>query len=177
MECGCRFTRPAVCWARDNLPHSYLEFVGALRQYGATPAEDMRELWRRIVFSILISDTDDRLRNHGFLHEGPQGWRLAQAYDLNPVPADMKPCSLSTSINQDDGTGSLDLALEVADKYFRLDRKEARKIVREVAEATGKWRAAAAALGLAKTEIDRMASAFEHKDLEDALADDNKGGK
>jgi len=151
---------------------SYLEFADALRQYGAAPNKDMPELWRRIVSSILISNTDDHLRNHGFLYEGPQGWRLAPAYDLNPVPADIKPRILSTTINQDDGTASLDSVLKVA-KYFGLDGKEARKIAREVAEANGRWRAAAAALGLAKTEIDRTASAFEQRDLENALADGN----
>ena len=81
-----------------NEAHSYKEFVDALRQYGAAPKEDMRELWRRIVFSILLSNTDDHLRNHGFLYEGPQGWRLAPAYDLNPVPADIKPRNLSTRL-------------------------------------------------------------------------------
>jgi len=149
--------------AKDNEPHSYLEFVDSLRQYGAAPREDMRELWRRIVFSILISNTDDHLRNHGFLHAGPQGWRLAPAYDLNPVPADIKPRILTTAINHDDGTASLDLAFEVAE-YFELDLKEARQIAREVGAATKKWRIEAVKLGLTKREIERMASAFEHAD-------------
>jgi len=72
--------------ARDNEVRSYLEFVDALRQHGDAPKEDMKALWRRIVFSILISNTDDHLRNHGFLWTGPTGWRLSPAYDLNPVP-------------------------------------------------------------------------------------------
>lgn len=63
--------------ANDNEQHSYLAFVDGLRQHGAAPKEDMRELWRRIVFSILILNTDDHLRNHGFLYEGTRGWRLA----------------------------------------------------------------------------------------------------
>ncbi len=155
--------------AKDNEPHSYLEFVDGLRQHGAAPKVDMRELWRRIVFSIMISNTDDHLRNHGFLYEGTQGWRLSPAYDLNPVPADIKPRILTTAINMDDGTASLDLALEVA-PYFELDLKEARLIAREIAGATAKWRAGAAKLGLTKPETERMASAFEHKDLKAALA-------
>ena len=76
--------------ATDNETRSYLEFVDALRQHGAAPKEDMHLLWRRIVFSVLISNTDDHLRNHGFLYDGPDGWRLAPAYDLNPVPVDIK---------------------------------------------------------------------------------------
>ena len=63
--------------ADDNESHSYLELMDALRQYGAAPTEDGIELWRRIVFSILISNTDDHLRNHGFLFEGQAGWRLS----------------------------------------------------------------------------------------------------
>jgi len=62
--------------AKDRDTRSYLEIVDALRQHGAAPKEDMEELWRRIVFSILISNTDDHLRNHGFLYAGQAGWRL-----------------------------------------------------------------------------------------------------
>jgi serine/threonine-protein kinase HipA len=149
--------------ARDNEPRSYLEFVDALRRHGAAPKEDMRELWRRIVFSILISNTDDHLRNHGFLYEGAEGWRLAPAYDLNPVPADIKPRVLTTSISLDDGTASLKLALDVAE-YFELDPKQARGIAGEVGAAVAAWRRQAAKLGLTKAEIDRMSSAFEHRD-------------
>ena len=68
--------------------HSYLEIVDALRQMGSAPAPDIRQLWRRIVFNILVSNTDDHLRNHGFLW-GPGGWQLAPAYDMNPSPMDV----------------------------------------------------------------------------------------
>jgi len=153
--------------AKDNEQRSYLEFVDALRQYGAEPKVDMRALWRRIAFSILISNTDDHLRNHGFLYAGPAGWRLAPAYDLNPVPLDLKPRVLSTAIDLDDTTASLDLAFEVAG-YFSLKPSEARKIAREVGEAVSSWRDEAAGLGLVQSETDRMASAFEHEDLKKA---------
>jgi len=83
--------------ANDNETRSYLEFVDALRQYGAAPKRDMHMLWRRVVCSVLISNTDDHLRNHGFLYDGPDGWRLAPAYDLNPVPIDIKPRVLATA--------------------------------------------------------------------------------
>lgn len=76
--------------ASDNEQHSYLELVDALRQYGAAPDKDAEELWRRVVFNILISNTDDHLRNHGFLYEGARGWRLSPVYDVNPVPTDIK---------------------------------------------------------------------------------------
>jgi serine/threonine-protein kinase HipA len=150
--------------ARDNEARSYLEFVDILRQHGAGPREDMHALWRRIVFSIMISNTDDHLRNHGFLWSGPAGWRLSPAYDLNPVPTDIKPRVLTTAIDLDDGTASLKLALDVAG-YFELTTKEARKIAAEVGKAAANWRKVAAKLGLNQAEIDRMASAFEHSDL------------
>jgi len=94
--------------ARDNESHSYLEVVDSLRQHGASVEADLEELWRRIVFYILISNTDDHLRNLGFFYDGSEGWRLAPAYDLNPVPVDIKPRILSTNITWDDGTDSLD---------------------------------------------------------------------
>ena len=155
--------------ANDNETRSYLEFVDALRQYGAEPKNDMHMLWRRIVFSVLISNTDDHLRNHGFLYDGTNGWRLAPAYDLNPVPVDIKPRVLATYIDLDDGTASLNLALEVAE-YFELDPKQARKIATEVGQAVGDWRQEAAHLELTAAQIDRMESAFEHDDLRSVLA-------
>jgi len=155
--------------ANDNETRNYLEFVDALRQYGASPKQDMHALWRRIALSILISNTDDHLRNHGFLYAGPAGWRLAPAYDLNPVPIDIKPRVLATAIDLDDGTASLQSLLEVS-SYFELGPDESRKIAAEVGQAVATWRKVAAKLGLGETEIDRMASAFEHEDLKAALS-------
>ncbi|MES9830121.1 MAG: type II toxin-antitoxin system HipA family toxin [Candidatus Thiodiazotropha sp.] len=155
--------------ASDNESRSYLEFVDALRRYGASPIQDMHELWRRIVFNILISNTDDHLRNHAFLYTGPDGWRLAPAYDLNPVPTDIKPRVLTTAIDLDDGSASLDLAMSVVG-YFELDANKAHAIAAEVGMAVRTWREEAARLGLTQAEIDRMASAFEHEDLKAALS-------
>lgn len=155
--------------ARDNEARSYLEFVDVLRQHGANPKEDMRAVWRRIVFSILISNTDDHLRNHGFLWAGPSGWRLSPAYDLNPVPTDVKPRILTTAIDLADGTASLKLAFDVAG-YFELTAGDARKIAAEVGQSVATWRREARKLGLTPVEIDRMASAFEHEDLQGAVA-------
>jgi serine/threonine-protein kinase HipA len=148
--------------AKDNDARSYLEFVDILRQHGAAPKEDMHALWRRIVFSILISNTDDHLRNHGFLWAGPAGWRLSPAYDLNPVPTDIQPRILSTAIDLDDATASLELALDVA-TYFELSSDDALEIAEQVGQAVAGW------LGLTPAEIDRMATAFEHEDLKASL--------
>jgi serine/threonine-protein kinase HipA len=150
--------------SRDNETRSYLEIVDALRQHGSAPKADMEALWRRLVFNILISNTDDHLRNHGFLYAGQEGWRLSPAYDLNPVPTDIKPRILSTAINEDDNTASLPLAMDVAE-YFELDADKAREIAEQVGKAVSEWRDVAARHGLTRAEADRMASAFEHEDL------------
>jgi serine/threonine-protein kinase HipA len=155
--------------ARDNQTRSYMEIADALRQHGAAAKDDIRELWRRIVFNVLISNTDDHLRNHGFLYEGPAGWRLSPAYDLNPVPVDIKPRILTTAINEDDNTASLDVAMSVA-PYFELDHARARRDAGSVARAVAAWRDEATRHGLTKAECARMASAFEHGDLKAALA-------
>ena len=120
------------------------------------------------VFTVLISNTDDHLRNHGFLYAGPRGWRLSPAFDLNPVPVDVKARILSTSIGVDDPTASLDLAMEAAE-YFGLSPDEAKRSAGAVGAAVSRWRAEVRALGLNQAAIDRMASAFEHADLEQAV--------
>jgi serine/threonine-protein kinase HipA len=155
--------------AKDHETRSYLEFVDVLRQYGAAPREDIEALWRRVVFMILISNTDDHLRNHAFLYEGQNGWRLSPAYDLNPVPADIKPRVLVTAITEEDTTASLALAFEVAG-YFEVSDARAKEIAAEVGAAVSSWRAVSARHGIARQEIDRMASAFDHEDLKRARA-------
>ncbi len=155
--------------ALDLESHSYLELVDALRQHGASPKADMHQLWRRIVFNVLISNTDDHLRNHGFLYAGPDGWRLSPAYDLNPVPTDIKARILTTNIDFDDGTASLELAYSVA-SYFELSSSDARSIAAEVGASVSNWRKEASAVGLGKADIERLSSAFEHDDLAAACA-------
>lgn len=145
--------------ANDNELHSYLEIVDALRQFGANAEGDIKELWRRIVFNICIANTDDHLRNHGFLHFDIKGWILSPAYDMNPVPIDIKPRILSTAISLDDNTGSLALALSVI-PYFKLSLFEAKIIIKEVLKAVSSWQTVAKNVGLKKHEINRMASAF-----------------
>jgi len=156
--------------AADYEPHSYLEIAEALRRYGSAPKKDLEQLWRRIVFNVLISNTDDHLRNHGFLYAGPAGWRLSPAYDMNPVPIDVKPRILSTSIDPDDPSASMELAFQRGD-YFGLNETQTRKIAAEVAGVVLAWKDAARKASIPAAEIDRMASAFEHDDLR------NAGGK
>jgi serine/threonine-protein kinase HipA len=153
--------------ARDRETHSYLELVDALRQHGAQVETDLDELWRRIVFYGLISNTDDHIRNLGFLYSGYAGWTLSPAYDLNPVPIEVKPRVLTTNIDLDDGTASIDLVLSVAE-YFGLPSNRTKVVVAEVAKAVGTWRREAAGLGIARTEIEKMSSAFDHVDFKKA---------
>lgn len=154
--------------AKDNEMHSYLEIADAIRQMSSLPKEDLEALWRRIVFNVLISNVDDHLRNHAFLYSDPSGWRLSPAYDLNPTPIDIKPRVLSTAIDLIDPRASVDLVLDVA-HYFDIDSLQAKKILKEVGLATALWRKEAAKLKIKKAEIDRMASAFEHDDLQKTI--------
>lgn len=155
----------------DQEPRSYLEIAEVIRRFGAQARADLSELWRRILFNILVSNTDDHLRNHGFLYAGRGGWTLSPAYDLNPVPVEVKPRFLSTAIGEDpnDTSASLLLALEVAE-YFHLSEGEARSTAFQVAQVTRHWADRAQSLGIRGTEIDFMSSAFDHDDLALALS-------
>jgi serine/threonine-protein kinase HipA len=106
---------------------SYLELAGLLVQQGAQVAQDLTELWRRIVFNICVSNTDDHLRNHGFLLT-PQGWHLAPAFDLNPTRYGQ---GLKLNISETDNALDLGLALEVA-PYFHLSTAQAEVVLTQV---------------------------------------------
>jgi serine/threonine-protein kinase HipA len=135
---------------------SYLELVEFLTRQGAQPNEDLEELWRRIVFSIAVHNTDDHLRNHGFLlTEG--GWFLSPAYDLNPDP---HGAGLSLNISETDNALSFDLAREVA-PFFRLKSPAAEAILRQIKEAVAEWKKHAKALGIASAEQEVMRTAFQ----------------
>lgn len=154
--------------ATDGSPRSHLEIGDALRQHGAAPRADLEELWRRIVFNVLVSNTDDHLRNHGFLHAGGAGWRLAPAYDLDPIPADIRPRVLPTAIDESDPTASLGIALSVSES-FGLRPADARTAARRIGRVVKGWRTVATQHGLRAREVDRRAAAFEHDDLSRAL--------
>jgi serine/threonine-protein kinase HipA len=157
--------------AVDGEHRSYMEIADALRVHSASATADLRELWRRVVFTVLISNTDDHLRNHGFLYGGEQGWRLSPAYDLNPVPTDVRPRILSTAIVEgEDRSAAMDLAF-VAARHFGISEVSAKSLARQVASAVAQWRETARGLGASDHECDRMASAFEHEDLSAALRD------
>ena len=172
----CRFDRDgdiripflsamSMLGATDNEHHSYLEIVDALRQFGSQPERDCAQLWRRIVFNILISNTDDHLRNHGFLFDGAGGWRLSPAYDMNPTPLDVRARILSLAIDEADDTASLDVALGMA-RQCGLKLPAAKEIIGEVQTSVAQWLVCAATHGLGVRDAARMASAFEHDEPE-----------
>lgn len=135
---------------------SYLEIVEFLMRNGADVNADLEELWRRIVFSICIKNTDDHLRNHGFLLT-ENGWKLSPAYDLNP---NENGTGLSLNISETDNSLDLDIALSVAE-YFRVEKSNAGKIISKVNKSVSHWREAAKKYGIPKSEQDRMQRAFE----------------
>jgi len=144
---------------RDGDRGSYLEIADMVERESPTPVDDLAELWRRIAFSVLISNTDDHLRNHGFLRRTSPGWSLAPAFDLNPNPV-VGPKELSTAIDYDNREARIDLLLEVAPE-FRLDPDAARGVLAEVATATSRWPEVATRHGLSAAAQSQMAPAFE----------------
>ncbi len=147
---------------------SYLEIAEVIEERSPDAGADLRELWRRIAFSILISNTDDHLRNHGFLHHRAGSWALSPAFDLNPNPAP-GPKQLSTAIDLTDTTASVDTLMGVADR-FGLDASAALSVLAEVTQAAAGWRDVAASYGLDHDDLDAMEPAFEHPEAERARA-------
>jgi serine/threonine-protein kinase HipA len=143
--------------AIDGTRGSYLEIAEVIEEQSPSAAADLSELWRRIVFSILISNTDDHLRNHGFLRSSTAGWTLSPAFDLNPNP---RRRSFTTTIESGSEQSDVETALGVA-SLFRLSPEKARAMLVEVSGATSQWRQVASASGLSKGAIEQMKPAFE----------------
>jgi serine/threonine-protein kinase HipA len=135
---------------------SYLELVEFIIRNGAKPDQDLKELWRRIVFSICVKNTDDHLRNHGFLLT-EDGWILSPAYDVNPVETGT---GLTLNISENDNSLDLNLALEVS-AYFRLNKKQANGIIETVRSSVKDWKKLARKFGITREEQSLMANAFE----------------
>lgn len=139
---------------RDTSP-SYLEIVEFIENYGVDVKTNLHQLWRRIVFNIAISNTDDHLRNHGFILT-EKGWILSPAYDLNPS---IEKDGLSINIDMDDNALNFDLAKSVG-MYFRLSENEMETIICEVLSAVKDWKSIANKIGIKNAEIELMAGAF-----------------
>ncbi len=134
---------------------SYLELAQFLTEHGSNTKKDLAQLWRRIVFNIAVSNTDDHLRNHGFIFQ-KSGWALSPAYDINPVtPAN----GLHLNITDDDNSLNYDLAMEVID-FFQLEQDKAVKIKDEVLASVRQWESVAKSIGISRNEQQLMSPAF-----------------
>jgi serine/threonine-protein kinase HipA len=136
---------------------NYLEIAEIIMSQGAAPREDLIELWSRIAFSVMVSNTDDHLRNHGFVLTPNAGWRLSEAYDMNPVPGSSGLC---LNIDESDNARDFDLVRSVA-PYFRISDAQATSIITRIAEVVRDWSEVADALGINGSEQDDMADAFK----------------
>ena len=135
---------------------SYLEIASFLKANGATPQKDLLELWKRIVFSMAVSNTDDHFRNHGFILS-QEGWILSPLYDVNP---DIYGDNLSLNVNADDSRIDFDLAIESA-LYYGVTEVQATQIVDEIKQVVcNNWRNIAKKYGISRGEIERMEPAF-----------------
>jgi len=140
---------------RDEAP-SYLDIVEFIQFFGTQIEEDLHQLWRRLVFNILISNTDDHLRNHGFILTN-RGWRLSPAFDINPS---IDKVGLALNIDMDNNALDIDLARSVG-AYFRLGKKEMDIIIDEVKSGISGWKKIATEIGIPRSEQTLMAAAFK----------------
>jgi serine/threonine-protein kinase HipA len=146
--------------ASDGDQRSYLEIAEVIEERSPAATAELRQLWRRITFTILISNTDDHLRNHGFLHDRGESWMLSPAFDLNPNPGPGQK-NLSTRIDYDSTRASIDTLMSVAPE-FRLDAGAALETLAQVTRAVARWREVALSHGLQQHDLGMMEPAFEH---------------
>ena len=135
--------------------NGYLDIVDFILQHCCNVEANLRQLYRRVAFSIAIGNSDDHFRNHGFLLT-PKGWTLAPAYDLNPTFNDHQSLLINATTNRSD----LQLLLASSEEYM-IGKEEATHIIEEVKDGVSQWRSMATRLGIAKREMDLFAQVFE----------------
>ena len=139
---------------------SYLEIVSFLKANGVTTKKDIQELWKRIAFSMAVSNTDDHFRNHGFILKG-RGWELSPMYDVNP---DIYGEYLSLNVDEDNSSIDFDLAIEAA-PFYEMSKTQAQKNIADMKKIVGdNWRTLAGRYGISRGEIERMRPAFQECD-------------
>lgn len=144
----------------DGDEAAYTDIAECIRMYSSEPKQDLHELWRRIVFGVLIGNLDDHLRNHGFVYDRDDKWRLSPAYDLNPVPLAEKVRELTTWISEEGPEADLGIARRAA-AYFALDDQQAEAIIEEVSVALMGWHNVARKQGMSAADIAVYATAFQ----------------
>lgn len=138
-----------------NQPASYLDIVEFIQNYGCKVKENLHQLWRRIVFNIAVSNTEDHLRNHGFILNN-EGWVLSPAYDLNPS---IDKDGLALNIDMDNNSLDFELAKNVGD-FFRLNQSEMDNILNEVFNSVKQWKEIAHKIGISRSEQELMQAAL-----------------
>jgi serine/threonine-protein kinase HipA len=133
----------------------YLDLAGFIIQHGSSAKADLEQLWRRMVFNILVSNTDDHLRNHGFLLTH-QGWRLSPAFDMNPNELGN---GLTLNISESSNEQDISLALSTA-TFYQLKKDKAERILFDMRKQISNWRTVAKKFGIGKTEIEQTKRAF-----------------
>ena len=136
----------------DGDDATYTDIAEAIRMYSSRPTEDLHELWRRIVLNVMVGNLDDHLRNHAFLYDRNNQWRLSPAYDLNPVPLEEKAREMTTWISEEGPDADLDLARRAA-QFFAVRPDQAETIIDEVAAALRGWPGIARGLGMSAEDI------------------------
>lgn len=159
--------RTALDW-KGNDPGNYTDIADVIRQISSNSADDLKELWRRIVFTVLVSNSDDHLKNHGFIYTGGDRWRLSPAFDINPSPSRHRV--LETAIMEGGSfDASLEIALEAA-QFFDLSNDEAQSLACEIAKTiSAHWGEALRDEGTSAKDIREFSAAFEHGEMERAL--------
>lgn len=143
---------------QDGKSYSYLELVDFLEMEGSAPEQDVRELWLRVLFSCALGNTDDHLRNHGFLRDAG-GWRLCPLFDVNPTQGDGEKY-LSTAIDLDRRDAAPSAALDCCE-LFRVSRAEGRRSARKMADVLEGWRKLALRHGISTASAEGMRTCFE----------------
>ena len=135
---------------------SYLDIAAFIKSYGAQPKKDLIELWKRIVFNMAVTNTDDHLRNHAFILTD-KGWILSPLYDVNPVPYGDE---LSLNVDEDDNSISIDLAVQTAVK-FGISKSDAEAVAEDILQIVrDNWERIAARYALTRRQIEEMRPAF-----------------
>lgn len=140
-----------------DISPSYLDLVEFIQYSGDNSRKDLHQLWRRLVFNIAISNTDDHLRNHGFLLQA-NGWHLSPAYDINPS---IDKAGLAINIDMVNNALDFDLARSVGE-YFQLNKNQMQEILDEVLLSVGDWRSIANSIGISRLEQEMMGAAFRY---------------
>jgi serine/threonine-protein kinase HipA len=143
--------------------HSYKDIVDAISRFSPTPKEDREELYRRMVFNIFCSNTDDHMRNHGFVYAENGQWKLSPLYDVVPFPQSTNSWSLALHVSNKGRMATIENALAAA-PAFGVRGKDADLIIEQIRERVRDWRDYYAACGLTELDIQKISSCFHITD-------------